>query len=293
MPKYYSASQFYKEKFGCKVYKISLDANCTCPNRDGSKGFGGCVFCSPMGSGEFCADKKMSIKNQVIEAKKIVEKKIKGERKFIAYFQNFSNTYGDENILYKKFLEAINQPEICGISIATRPDCISEKMLFYLKNLSEKTFVMIELGLQTSNEKTGKKINRCFLNEDFLDAVNRIKKNAPEIHIVTHIIFGLYDETLTDMLNSVKFTLDCKIHGLKFTCLYILKGTKLENDYKNGLVFPLSEDEYFEILSKALEIIPKNIVIHRLTGDGPKKLLIEPEWTKNKKEVINRINSVF
>ncbi|MBE6351686.1 MAG: TIGR01212 family radical SAM protein [Treponema bryantii] len=288
---YYSVGEFYKEKFGSKVYKIAIDAGCTCPTRDGTKGNKGCIFCSANGSGDFVPSKKLSISEQIKQAKEIIQKKVKKEIKYIAYFQNFTNTYGDEKLLVQKYNEAINCENVCGISIATRPDCISSSILKEIAALCKKTFVTIELGFQTSKEESADYIRRGFSNQEYLEAVKRIHQADSRIHVVTHLIFGLPGENHDDMMNSVKFCLNAKTDGIKFTVLYVLKGTDLEKDYQAGKFDVLEMDEYFALLKSALELIPPKIVIHRLTGDGPKKLLIAPMWTANKKNVLNAINN--
>ncbi len=290
---YYSVGEFYKEKFGSKVYKIAIDAGCTCPTRDGTKGNKGCIFCSANGSGDFVPSKKLSISEQIKQAKEIIQKKVKKEIKYIAYFQNFTNTYGDEKLLVQKYNEAINCENVCGISIATRPDCISSSILKEIAALCKKTFVTIELGFQTSKEESADYIRRGFSNQEYLEAVKRIHQADSRIHVVTHLIFGLPGETHDDMMNSVKFCLNAKTDGIKFTVLYVLKGTDLEKDYQAGKFDVLEMDEYFALLKSALELIPPKIVIHRLTGDGPKKLLIAPMWTANKKNVLNAINNTI
>ncbi len=302
-------SEFYKELFGCKTYKISLDAGCTCPNRDGTKGFGGCIFCSQSGSGDFAASKNKSISEQVEEAKKLVEKKIFGRSgnrvvKYIAYFQNFSSTYGDCQSLIRKYREALECTDIAGLAVATRPDCISDEILSELALISQKYFVQLELGLQSSNEVTGKLINRCYTDEDYCNAVKKIKKASPAIHIVTHLIFGLPGETEDDMLESVRFVAGNnnynmtysgwnRFYGIKITSLYVLKGTVLSGMYERGKVKTLSEDEYFNLLEKTLHLLDENCVIHRLTGDPPKNILIAPEWPKNKKRILSKINYIL
>ena len=287
---FYSASDFYKEKFGCKVYKISLDAGCTCPNRDGTKGTGGCIFCSGTGSGEFAADRTLSIPLQVEQAKSRVRAKNSGGR-FIAYFQNFTSTYGDENLLMKKYTEALYQPDIAGLSVATRPDCLSDSILSFFASLSEKTFVSIELGFQTANELSAAYIHRAYPDCVYNDAVRRIKSASPKIHIVTHVIFGLPGETERDMLDTVRYCIMAGTDGIKISLLHVLSGTALEADYAEGKFKTMEMQEYFAVLGKALQIIPPGIVIHRLTGDGAKKLLISPIWTASKKSVYNKMTS--
>ena len=299
--KYYSVNEYYKKTFGHKVYKLSLDAGCTCPTRDGTKGTGGCIFCSASGSGEFSADRNLSITEQIEKAKLLVQHKIKNENlssaNYIAYFQNFTNTYGDENSLIQKYTEALKNPSIAGISIATRPDCLSQSILKKINELSKTEFPVllkkqqkhfsIELGLQTSCQKSVKYINRRYQNDEYTDAVLRIKKINPDIHIVTHIIFGLPDETEEDMLNSVKFAVNAGTDGIKIQVLNVLKGTRLEEEYLKTKFHIMQIDEYFELVKKALKIIPPETVIHRLTGDGAKRLLIEPKWVSDKKFVLN------
>lgn len=292
MKRFYSVSDFYKEKFGVKVYKISLDSGCTCPNRDGTKGIGGCIFCSASGSGDFASDSFLSIKEQIEMAKlKVLAKNKNG--KFIAYFQNFTNTYGNIKNLEKKFLESIKEKDIVGLSIGTRPDCLGKEVLEVLARLSKKTFLSIELGLQTSNEKTGKYINRCFFNQDYIEAVKNLKQFCKEVHIVTHLIIGLPFENKNDFINSLKFCAENKTDGIKFSLLYVLKGTKLLEDYNNKVFECLSMNEYFEILYNLISNTPKNIVIHRLTGDGAKNILVSPLWTSNKKYVYNSMMKFF
>ncbi|MGN0740545.1 MAG: TIGR01212 family radical SAM protein [Treponema sp.] len=297
-----SVNEYYKKTFGHKVYKLSLDAGCTCPTRDGTKGYGGCIFCSATGSGEFSADRNLSITEQIEKAKLLVQNKIKNENlssaNYIAYFQNFTNTYGDENSLLQKYKEALENPQIAGIAIATRPDCLPQSILKKISELSKTEFPVpqgkqkkhfsIELGLQTSCQKSVEYINRRYSNEEYTDAVQRIKKTNPDIHVVTHIIFGLPDETEEDMLNSVKFAVSSKTDGIKIQVLNVLKGTRLEDEYLKTKFHIMQADEYFELVKKALKIIPPKIVIHRLTGDGAKRLLIEPKWVADKKFVLNK-----
>lgn len=292
---FYSASQYYQEIFGSKVYKISLDAGCTCPNRDGTKGFGGCIFCSASGSGDFAADRDFSIRSQVEQAKKIVSLKLKkGTKKsYIAYFQNFSSTYGDEAELLEKYKEALGCPEVSGLALGTRPDCISEKMLENLAALSEKYYLSIELGFQSSKAESVKYMRRMYENSVFLDCVKRIKSKAPKIHVVAHLIFGLPGESGQDMLNSVEYVLAAGADGIKISVLHVLRGTDLAKDFENGFFSCLEEDEYFRLVGRALEIIPENIVVHRLTGDGAKKILVAPLWTGNKREVLNSMKKYF
>lgn len=331
-------STFYQSIFGCKTYKISLDAGCTCPNRDGTKGTGGCIFCSQAGSGDFiarggeAAAGRLPISEQLEQGKKLVESKLRGrsgdrQGKYIAYFQSFTSTYGDPTVLLSKYREALDCEGVAGLAVATRPDCLSPVILRDLGEISRNRFVQIELGLQTSNEKTGQLINRCYTNQNYIDAVNRIREAAPSIHIVTHLIFGLPGETEEDMLNSVKFVVEQNRHaeqntrhpeqntrhpeldsesnniapdlrrddrwGLKITSLYVLKNTLLSQMYEAGQYQPLTKEQYFDLLKKALPLIPENCVVHRLTGDPPKSLLLAPNWTTDKKRVLNELMRII
>ena len=292
-----TVSAFYKSIFGKKVYKISLDAGCTCPNRDGTIGTGGCIFCSNSGSGDFVPSKNLSITKQIEEAKKLVENKMKNQsenqNEYIAYFQNFTNTYGNISKLSAKWDEALSCPQIVGLALGTRPDCLSDEVLQVLAQLADKFFLQVELGFQTSNEISSKYIRRGFSNKIYFDAVKKIKNANPKIHIVTHVIFGLPGETEVDMLQTVKDVVNAKSDGIKITSLYILKDTDLATDYFNNKFEPIKMDEYFNLIEKALQIIPKNMVIHRLTGDPPKSLLIEPTWTTDKKRTLNIVNNIL
>jgi radical SAM protein (TIGR01212 family) len=293
-PYYYSASDYYKDVFGEKVYKISLDAGCTCPTRDGTKGTRGCIFCSSSGSGDFAANRNKSITDQITDAKLLVSKKIKSQNpKYIAYFQNFTNTYGDTNTLIAKYNEALQDPTIVGISIATRPDSISDSILYEIGELAKKTYVSIELGLQTIHPKSSTFIRRGYDLSEYTLAMNRIKAISSKIHIVTHIIFGLPSETTEEMLDTVRFCVNSKTDGIKIALLHVLKGTDLEPLYKAGQCKCMTLEEYLPLICSAVKIIPKTIVIHRLTGDGPKSLLIAPLWTADKKNVQNQINLYF
>ena len=292
-----TVSAFYKSIFGNKVYKISLDAGCTCPNRDGTIGTGGCIFCSNSGSGDFVPSKNLSITKQIEEAKKLVENKMKNQSKnqnqYIAYFQNFTNTYGNISILSEKWNEALSCSKIVGLALGTRPDCLGDEVLQVLSKLANKTFLQIELGFQTSNETSSKYIRRGFSNNVYFDAVKKIKNANPKIHIVTHVIFGLPGEAEVDMMKTVKDVVNAKSDGIKITSLYILKNTDLATDYFSKKLEPIKMDEYFSLIEKALKIIPENMIIHRLTGDPPKSLLIEPTWTTDKKRTLNIVNNLL
>ena len=284
--KYTTLNSYLKEKFGCKVYKISLDCGFTCPNRDGTLGYGGCIFCSKGGSGDFAESHTLSVTEQIESGKEKVKNKIKNG-KYIAYFQAFTNTYADVNTLEKIFSEAINHPDIVALSVATRPDCLEQEKVELLSRLNTIKPIFVELGLQTANEKTAKYIRRGYTLDVYDDAVKRLHEQG--INVVTHIIIGLPYETKEDMLSSVKYV--CKVtDGIKLQLLHILKGTDLAKDYFEHKFEVLSLEEYTDIIAECVKIIPKNVVIHRLTGDGAKKDLIAPLWSADKKKVLNTIN---
>lgn len=286
--KYLSASEFYKSIFGCKAYKIAIDAGCTCPNRDGTCGTRGCIFCSQSGSGDFAANRLLPISRQVENAKKLVQAKNK-EGVFIAYFQNFTNTYGDAIQLKQKYYQALACPGVKAIAIATRPDCLSGEILQILQELAQKTFVIVELGLQTSDEKTAEYIHRGYKTPVFEKAVKALHECAPNIHVVCHVIFGLPGESAEKMIKTVQYAVNCGIDGIKICVLHILEGTDLAEEWRNGKIKCLNMEEYFEILGQALKIIPPGVVIHRLTGDGAKRILLAPMWTADKKRVHNAL----
>lgn len=284
---YYSFNRYLRERFGCKVYKISINGGFTCPNRDGRLGTGGCIFCSAGGSGDFAESPELSITQQIENGKKRVRKKIKNG-KYIAYFQAFTNTYAPAEILRKKFTEAIDHPDIVMISVATRPDCLPDEVIDLLKDLNEIKPVSVELGLQTIHEKSAEYIRRRYDLSCYDRAVSRLK--AAGLNVVCHIILGLPEESKTDMLQSVDYACKSGIDGIKLQLLHVLRGTDLAKDYEAGKFETLSFEAYLDIIKSCVEIIPKNIVIHRLTGDGAKKDLIAPLWSADKKKVLNAIS---
>ena len=284
---YYSLNQYLKKKFGCKVLKVSLDAGCTCPNRDGTLDTRGCVFCSKGGSGDFAGDRRLSIKEQLRLGKEFIKaKNPKSEEvKYIAYFQAFTNTYGDINELKNKFYDAITDPEVCVLSIATRPDCLPPNVLSLLSDLNKIKPVWVELGLQTIKPESIEYIRRGYPNEVYDKAVNDLTDFG--IEVITHVILGLPNETKEDMINTVKYVGASGSKGIKLQLLHVLKETDLYDDYKNGFFETLSMDEYIDIVVDAIKVLPKDMVIHRLTGDGDKKILVSPMWSANKKAVLN------
>ena len=275
-------SQYYREKFGCKVYKLSLDGGFTCPNRDGSLGTEGCIFCT--GSGEFAEGGSFPIAVQLERAKLRVNRKNK-DGKYIAYFQAFTNTYAPVEHLRKRYLEAIAPEEIVGLSIGTRPDCLGADVIRLLAQINRIKPVSVELGLQTIHEETARYIRRGYATQVYFDAVKQLK--AAGIEVVTHIILGLPGETEAMMLQTTKAAVDAGTDGVKFHLLHVLKGTDLAKDYAAGKFQCLSLEEYGAILKKCVDILPEEVVIHRITGDGAKKDLIAPLWSGDKKRVLN------
>ncbi len=283
---YTSLSDYLKSEYGEKLYKLSLSSGCTCPNRDGFLASGGCIFCSAGGSGEFAAPSVLPVAEQIEAAKERIRGKAHAD-KYIAYFQSYTNTYGDVNRLRSLYMDAISHPDVAILSIATRPDCLSDEVLEMLKDLNAIKPVWVELGLQTSKPESISYIRRGYENSVYEKAVADLE--AIGIKVVTHIIIGLPGETYEDMEASVKFACECGTWGLKLQLLHVLKGTDLAKDYEAGLFETLPMDEYIDVICRLLAKIPEEIVIHRLTGDGPKKLLISPIWSGNKKLVLNKL----
>ena len=287
---YLSFNKYLKDKFGQKVYKISLDGGFTCPNRDGKAGTRGCIFCSKGGSGDFAESREMSITEQIESGKKKVEKKIKSG-KYIAYFQAFTNTYAPVETLRQKYEEAINHPDIVALSIATRPDCLGDDVLKLLDEMNKIKPVFVELGLQTIHQKSAKYIRRGYDLSIYDKAVRDLKKIG--VNVVVHVILGLPNESENDMLETVKYVCESGANGIKLQLVHIIDGTDLAKDYEKGLFKTLEFDEYVNLIVKCVKIIPKDIVIHRLTGDGAKKDLIAPLWSADKKRVLNAINKAL
>lgn len=287
---YYSLNTFLQEKFGTKVYKLSLSSGLSCPNRDGTVSSGGCTFCSNGGSGEFATSAGLPVYEQIEEAKLRVSGKIK-DGKYIAYFQSFTNTYGPIDYLRKIFTEALNHPDVLVLSIGTRPDCLGDDVLKLLRELNQIKPVWVELGLQTIHEETAGKINRGYPLSTFESAVKRL--NQIGIDVIVHLILGLPGESHADMLESVKYVCKMDISGIKLQLLNILKDTPMEKEYLLNPFHLFTLEEYVDFLAECLSCIPEDIVIHRLTGDGPKSLLVAPLWCANKKRVLNYMNKRF
>ena len=286
---YYSLNEYLKNTFGEKVYKISLDGGMTCPNRDGTLGSRGCIFCSGGGSGEFSADRNLSVSGQIEQAKLRISAKT-GCRRFIAYFQPFTNTYADVSYLRRIFYEAILPDEIAVLSIATRPDCLGKEVIDLLSELNQIKPVWVELGLQTVHAKSAEYIRRGYPLGVYNKAVAQLREAG--VSVITHVILGLPGENKEMMLQTVRYAGE-RSEGVKLQLLHVLKGTDLLADYRQGLFETLTLEQYLDILCDAIEFLPEKTVIHRLTGDGDKKLLISPMWSADKKRVLNEMNREF
>lgn len=287
---YTSLSEFYKEIYGEKVYKLSVDAGFTCPNRDGSKGTKGCIFCSEGGSGDFTPERTKSIPQQINVAKSLIQSKTKAS-KFIVYFQAFTNTYGPPDFLRQVYQSALIDDSIVGISIGTRPDCLTPDVLQVLQELNSKTDVYVELGLQSIHPNTAELIQRGYPLKTYDQAVNHL--NAIGVQVVTHLILGLPGETKEDMIASLDYVVSGPIQGIKLHLLHVLKNTPLETLFKEKPFHIMTLDEYTDLIVDLISRVPKHIVIHRMTGDGPKSLLIAPLWSGNKRLVLNTLNKAL
>ena len=280
---YTSASQHYRRKFGCKVYKLSLDAGFTCPNRDGTLDTRGCIFCSRYGGGEFAQGQEESIASQLEKAKrKVAFKNKKG--KYIAYFQSFSNTYGHPDRLRSLYRQAIEPEDVVGLAIGTRPDCLGDEVLDVLREINGIKPVSVELGLQTVQESTARYIRRGYPLETYLDGVKRLKDAG--IEVVTHIILGLPGEDISMAVQTTKTAVAAGTDGVKFHLLHVLRDTDLADAYQRGEFQCLSLEEYAQWLGACLREIPESVVVHRITGDGAKRDLIAPLWSADKKKVL-------
>jgi radical SAM protein (TIGR01212 family) len=287
--RYNSLNYFLRQKFGEKVFKISLDAGFTCPNRDGTVSRGGCIFCSARGSGDFAGTKENLIE-QFFEVKEVMNKKWK-KGKYIAYFQAYTNTYAPVEVLREKYYSILNLEDVVGIAIATRPDCLADDVLELLEEVSRKKYLWVELGLQTIHERTAKLINRGYNLDTYIKAVNDLKKR--NIEVVTHAILGLPGETKQDMLQTVEFIGNTGTQGIKLHLLHIMKGTAMAKLLERGEVRLLEMDEYVDLVVDSIERLPEEMVVHRITGDSPRELLIGPMWSLKKWEVLNAIDQRF
>ena len=287
---YHSLDYEMKRQFGCKVYRLALDGGCSCPNRDGKIGYGGCIFCSAGGSGDFAADRRLSVTQQILAQ----EEKIREKRpvdSFIAYFQAYTGTYAPTEHLKSIFTEAVSRPEVKVLSVATRPDCLPPDVLDLLARLAEQKPVWVELGLQTIHEDTARFIRRGYPLEVFEKAVSDLRSIG--IDVIVHLILGLPGEDAGRALQSVRYLNGCDIQGVKLQLLHILSGTDLAEFWRAHPFPVMTQEEYTLLLIDCLEHLRGDIVIHRLTGDGPSDLLIAPDWSRNKRSVLNGIHSAM
>ena len=286
-----TAGKYFRGKFGHKMYKAAVSLNVTCPNRDGRAGTGGCAFCSAEGSGEFASSAASSITRQIDDAILLLSSKVPSDTGYIAYFQSFTSTYCDAGYLRASLNEAAAHPKVEALAVGTRPDCLPDDILEVLKETAMKIPLYVELGLQTCDDDVAEAFGRGYRTKVYDEAVKSLKSLG--INVITHIIFGLPGEDKGMMIRSVEHAVKAGTDGLKFTCLYILEGTRYGRLYDEGKIAVLECGEYFDIVEEALAVVPENVVIHRLTGDGPKKLLKAPLWTANKRQTVNYINRRF
>lgn len=288
--RYHSLNYFLRDKFGEKVFKVSLDGGFSCPNRDGKISKGGCLFCSERGSGDFAGDREFSISKQFADVKNMMSNKWKSG-KYIAYFQAYTNTYAPVEILRKKYEEALSQEGVVAMAIATRPDCLENDVLDLLDEINKKVYLWIELGLQTSNDESAKRINRGYSLNVFEDAMKKLKER--NIDVVVHDILGLPGETKEDMLKTINYIAHSGAKGIKFHLLHLMKQTPLVKIYEKGNLEFLSQEDYIELITKGISMLPEDMVVHRLTGDAPRELLIGPMWSLKKWEVLNSIDKTL
>lgn len=290
---YHSLDYELKRQFGQKIYKVSLDGGMSCPNRDGTVGTGGCTFCSQGGSGEFAVGRTgyPDVWEQIEQAKTRVHRKISGEGKYIAYFQSYTNTYAPVDYLRTLFECAITHPDIVALSVGTRPDCLGDEVVALLKELNRQKPVWVELGLQTIHEKTAERIHRGYRLEVFEDAYRRLKEAG--LTVVVHVILGLPGETKEEMLETVDYLGKIPVDGIKLQLLHILKGSQMATEYEKNPFSLMELEEYLDLILTCVARLPQSVVIHRLSGDGAKALLIGPAWSANKKLVLNRMMQKF
>lgn len=284
---YYSLNHFLRNKFGEKVFKVSLDAGFSCPNRDGTISSGGCIFCSERGSGDFAGCRDFSITKQFEDIKAMMSKKWQS-KKYIAYFQAYTNTYGSVELLRSKYQEAIEQEGVVALAIATRPDCLSPEIIELLREFNERIYVWVELGLQTADDRVAKIINRGYKLEVFDRALSDLREAG--LDVVVHTIFGLPEENKEDMLNTIRYISKKDIQGIKIHLLHLMENTPLKKLYELGRLSFMTMDEYVDVVCQAIKLLRDDIVIHRLTGDAPRSLLIGPMWSLKKWEILNAID---
>ena len=289
--RYNTLNDYYREIFGEKIFKVPIDAGFDCPNRDGTVGHGGCTFCTVSGSGDAIVAPDAPIRDQFYEEIDFMHRKWPEVKKYLVYFQNFTNTHDTVDVIRERYEQAINEPGVVGINIGTRPDCLPDETIAYITELSERMHVTVELGLQTTYDETSKMINRAHTYDLYVKTVKRLRELAPKVEIVSHLINGLPGENHEMMVENVRRCVtDNEIDGIKLHLLHLMTSTKMQRDYHEGRLKLLSMDEYVNIICDQLEIIPKNIVIHRITGDAPRDMLIGPMWSLKKWEVLNAID---
>jgi radical SAM protein (TIGR01212 family) len=286
--RYYTWNRHLRDEFGMKIFKVALDAGFDCPNRDGTVAFGGCTFCSAAGSGDFAGDRVDSIADQFEERKNKMHQKWK-DAKYMAYFQAYTNTHAPLPVLKEKFEAALAVDGVMGLSIATRPDCLPDDVVEYLAELNQRTYLWVELGLQTVHERTANLINRAHDFSCYLEGVQKLRKHG--IRVCTHIINGLPLEDNKMMLETVREVAKLDVQGIKIHLLHLLKGTPMIKQYEKGLVEFMDKDDYIGLVVDQLELLPPKMVIHRITGDGPINLMIGPMWSVNKWDVLNGIDA--
>lgn len=289
--RYNTLNDYYRQLFGEKIFKVPIDAGFDCPNRDGTVAHGGCTFCTVSGSGDAIVAPEAPIRDQFYKEIDFMHRKWPSVQKYLVYFQNFTNTHDRVEVIRERYEQAINEPGVVGINIGTRPDCLPDETIAYLAELSERMHVTVELGLQTTYEKTSQLINRAHTYQLYVETVKCLHQQAPKVEIVSHLINGLPGETPEMMLENVRRCVtDNDIDGIKLHLLHLMTNTRMQRDYHEGRLKLLSMDEYVQIICNQLEIIPKSIIIHRITGDAPRDMLIGPMWSLKKWEVLNAID---
>lgn len=289
--RYNTLNDYYRQIFGEKIFKVPIDAGFDCPNRDGTVAHGGCTFCTVSGSGDAIVAPDAPIRDQFYKEIDFMHRKWPDVKKYLVYFQNFTNTHDTVDVIRERYEQAINEPGVVGINIGTRPDCLPDETIAYIAALSERMHVTVELGLQTTYDETSKIINRAYTYDLYVETVKRLRQLAPKVEIVSHLINGLPGETHDMMIENVRRCVtDNEIDGIKLHLLHLMTSTKMQRDYHEGRLKLLGMEEYVNIICDQLEIIPKNIIIHRITGDAPRDMLIGPMWSLKKWEVLNAID---
>lgn len=289
--RYNTLNDYYRQIFGEKIFKVPIDAGFDCPNRDGTVTHGGCTFCTVSGSGDAIVAPDAPIRDQFYKEIDFMHRKWPDVKKYLVYFQNFTNTHDTVDVIRERYEQAINEPGVVGINIGTRPDCLPDETIAYIAELSDRMHVTVELGLQTTYDETSKIINRAHTYDLYVETVKRLRQLAPKVEIVSHLINGLPGETHDMMIENVRRCVtDNEIDGIKLHLLHLMTSTKMQRDYHEGRLKLLGMEEYVNIICDQLEIIPKNIIIHRITGDAPRDMLIGPMWSLKKWEVLNAID---